>query len=500
MSPCGNLFWLVFLASLPVEAQSPKTLSGRWSASTMRTNYTAEPWGAACGPKPGGESDPGGIVTIVQQGKGLTLAGVGRSFVSNSCWEAIPGGRIVSHSAAERGWRTVCQSAAGDPRRTAVTTTMTATDDRIDFAEVGQFEFVIGGDTCHAVMRRSRIYTLVEREGETRPVPLAPAVPPPADEKPVAAPADNARANCADPGPPSRVEVSPSRKLLRAGDEYSFRVRVLDRNGCLLDQPVSWRVVAASSAIELSAKGVVKVRPNATEGATEIAASIQDRSVTVTVDVVSETRYEELLAAGAFNSAGENQDKVVTTLVSSTLGTKTAVLENAAQKRRGIFIVTISAIAAILAGAALWMAISRRKTKQPAAQLSSSNGTDDPFRTVEGPPPGGSPAVLICPTCQEEYPLEQKYCAIDGSRLIGLPPQVEGKGATEGVCPSCHRGFDPGVARCPVHDEELVPAKALGQRIPAVTAARRICPLCGTIYGAEGQFCGNDGATLVPIN
>jgi len=29
---------------------------------------------------------------------------------------------------------------------------------------------------------------------------------------------------------------------------------------------------------------------------------------------------------------------------------------------------------------------------------------------------------------------------------------------------------------------------------------RLICPVCGTQYGPESQFCGKDGASLVPIN
>jgi hypothetical protein len=500
MSFRGSLFWLVFLVSLPVQAESAKTLSGRWSASTMRTNFTAEPWGAACGPKPSGTSEPGGIVSIVQQGKELTLSGLGRTFASSSCWEAISGGRTVSHSASNRGWSTVCQSAPGDPRRSAVTTTITATDDRITLSEVGQFEFVIGNDTCHAVMRRNRTYALVEREGETRPVPAAPAAAPPVEEEAVAEADQRANTNCAQPGPPSRIEVSPSRKLLRPGDEYAFRVRVLDKNACQLDRPVTWMALATNSGVELNPKGVIKVLPNAAEGATELTASIQGRSVKVTVDVVSEARYQELLAAGTFNAAGETQDKAVTTLVSSTLGTKTAVLENPAQRRRTIFVWTISTIAAVLAAAALWMAGSRRRTKRPAPAFDASS-SDGPLPPAEAERnPGVSQAVLVCPTCHEEYPLDQKYCALDGNRLMGLPPQLRLGGMSGGVCPVCRHGFDPGVTRCPDHDEELVPRPALGPSTPAAAMTRRICPLCGAIYGTDGQFCGNDGATLVPIN
>ncbi|MGC4070881.1 MAG: hypothetical protein QM784_40635 [Polyangiaceae bacterium] len=70
----------------------------------------------------------------------------------------------------------------------------------------------------------------MEREGESRPVPPTPPELLP-DENP------DAKSRCTTLGTPSRVEVSPSRKLLRAGEEFTFRVRVLDKAGCALDTP-----------------------------------------------------------------------------------------------------------------------------------------------------------------------------------------------------------------------------------------------------------------------
>lgn len=503
---------LVLLTSALSTAQTARTLQGRWSASTMRTSYTADPWSEACGPRPSANSDPGGVVTVTERGTEITISGLGRSFGSNSCWESIPGGVIVSHTVSQRAWRTVCQSPTGDPRRSAITTSMTATDDRIDLIETGQFEFTIGEANCHAVLRRSRSFSLVERDGETRLAPGEQAPPSPNAAAPAKAHVDEsgltrAAADCREPGPAMRIEVSPARKLLRAGEEFLFRVRVLDKLGCTVDRQVTWKVLTPSSDIELSPAGKLKVKPNAGEAQLQLQVSIQAQSLVVIVDIVSEARYKELLQVGSFNAQGETGEPAATTLVSSTVGAKTATGVSEAANRRIIFIWTIGALAVGLGIGALVLALGRRKTK---------NGGSPQRAASDYPAPGAHAAVLhpnvdrssprpsqslICPTCHEEYPFDRKFCEVDGNRLVPIPSEVTIAGAEGGICPVCRHGFDPGLTRCPVHDEELVPAAVLPPSpTTPVSVGRRICPLCGTLYGPDTQFCGNDGAALVPIN
>ena len=501
---CIALTLLLFAGR--ANAQVTKTLAGRWSASTMRTSYTSDPWGDACGPKPSVSSEPGGIVTITQRGQELTLSGLGRSFGTANCWETIPGGRTISHTAAERSWRTVCQSPAGDSRRSAVTTSLTATDDRIDFVETGQFEYSIGAATCHAIMRRSRSFALVERDGEVLPPPQPEQAEAPHTEEALGVASrkkQQPESRCSEPGSPARIEVSPSRKLLRAGEQFAFRVKVLDRNGCYLDRPVTWKLVAPSAQVSLSPQGQLKVLEGAKEERVELSASVQDHSLTVVVDIVSEERYKELLSVGTFDATGETKETAATAFTSSSLGTRTTTAENAANKRRVVFIWAISAIALALGLGALFLALSRRKMRA-AVNLIPAEVPSDPSNLGGGARRSAAPGplgTLVCPTCQEEYPPERKFCAVDGNRLIALPRDATLATADGGICPVCRHGFDPGVARCPVHDEELVPAAVLAPNPTAtVSVGRRICPLCGTIYSPDTQFCGNDGAALVPIN
>jgi hypothetical protein len=503
MNLCGWLPLLLLTVTLPAEADQDKTLAGRWSASTARASWSIDQWGDACGPRPVGESVPGGIVTITLRGNELNISGLGRNYSSNTCWETVPGQRTTSHSATGRAWRTTCQSPTGDSRRSTITTTLGATDDRIDFSEVGQFEFAIEGQTCRATMRRSRTYSLVEREGETRPVP---AQPPPAQPLAVASTSEQVdrpplgtdqkteerpSVNCSTVGPPARLEVRPSRKLLRAGDQYTFHVQVLDRAGCSLQRVLSWKVVDSTTTLEVAPSGLIQVPKDAAEGSATLAASVQDRSVQVFVDVVSESRYQDLLGAGKFDDRGETRDSAVVTIASASLGTKAAVLQEKARSRRLIFVGVVGLFALGLAGAALWMALGRRRHKQ------RYDLATDPDMAV----PVGVGEVSVCPTCQGEYPAGTRFCTVDGNHLVPMSAAGQLQAIEGGVCPVCRQGFDPGVTVCPTHDEELVPPMALvaGQAIPA-PPTRRICPICGTIYGTEHQFCGNDGASLVQIN
>jgi predicted nucleic acid-binding Zn ribbon protein len=69
------------------------------------------------------------------------------------------------------------------------------------------------------------------------------------------------------------------------------------------------------------------------------------------------------------------------------------------------------------------------------------------------------------------------------------------------VCSVCGRGFNPGTTVCPDHGEELVPAAAfVSRRAPALVVTRTICPVCGKQYGGDIRFCGECGASVVPIN
>ncbi len=117
-------------------------------------------------PAPSGGGEAGGSVTIAQNGSELTIVGAGRSYSTGECWERYPGMQRISHSASARSFQNVCKTSAGDPRQAKLVTTISATDNRINFDETGQYQFVIEGQNCTASVRRTRSYALVLRQGE----------------------------------------------------------------------------------------------------------------------------------------------------------------------------------------------------------------------------------------------------------------------------------------------------------------------------------------------
>src|SRR6188768_983569 len=214
------------LSSAGVRADVP-TLAGTWTASPLSVSWQLGDWGKACGPAPSGGGEAGGSVSIAQNGSELTIVGVGRTYTTGECWERYPGIQRISHSASARNFQNVCKTAAADPRQAKLVTTISATDSRINFDETGQYQFVIEGQNCTASVRRTRSYSLVSRQGDAQP-PAASAAPTAA--KPTARPAND----CSNAGLPERLEVRPSRKLMRPGESFEFRTSVVDARGCPL--------------------------------------------------------------------------------------------------------------------------------------------------------------------------------------------------------------------------------------------------------------------------
>lgn len=485
----------LLLCAAPALAQQ-KTLSGRWSATPMRVAWNIGDWGKACGPRPSGGGAPGGTVTIQQVGNELTISGAGPTYSTTHCWEQFPGLATRSHTGGKRGWHNVCKTAANDSRQATVITTISATDNSISFDETGQYQFVIEGQNCTASVRRTRSFSLIQREGEPPPQPASAAPPQPpaptATEKPTPPPK-----RCAETGPPARLEVRPSRKLMRPGEDFTFRARVLDSQGCALAVAPSWRIEKKDAPAKMTGPGRIHVADDAPETEIPLSAVVAGHAAHVVVEVASAKRYDALLRSGAFDKSGESGDAAVAVIASGSIGSRAVVARDAARARKRKFI-------AILGGAALLLGIVglllvQRSRRQHAAKQpeESAAATAEPS---EGPAASGRRS-MICPTCREEYPADAGFCAMDGNRLIPAEEGVDSRGPTGGVCPVCGQGFDPGVQTCPQHDEELVPAAVyMADRKQAPLPAKRICPVCGTQYPGDSQFCGADGAALVPVN
>jgi predicted nucleic acid-binding Zn ribbon protein len=476
-------------------ADSP-TLAGRWSATAMRSDWVIGEWGKACGPPPSGGGAAGGAVAVTAVGNELGLSGAGRDYSTSECWEQFPGLSRVSHTAGPRGWRNTCKTKAGDARQATIVTTISATDNSISFDETGQYQFIITGQNCTASVRRTRALSLLQREGES--APLASAAPPAkaASAAAVLETAPPAVAACKELGSPERLEIRPSRKLLRSGESFEFHTSVLDAAGCTLQLSAAWKVLTEHATLELSGPGKVRVPAGSPESTVELQATLAGHSARVQVEIVSEQRYEALLAQKGLNSEGESSDAAVARIATTALGGGSVVTADDSQHRRVLFVGVVGGSALVL-GLLGFVLVqhSRRKPLEP--ELRGRRPRFAPAVTPHDLPP----LAKICPTCREEYPPEAAFCPNDGNRLLAARDNAELGGPSGGVCPVCGQGYDPGVLTCPKHGEELIPAAMqAGGRTVDSRNTKKICPVCGRQYSGDNQFCGDCGAALVPVN
>lgn len=477
---------LVFvLSSGRAHADTP-TLAGTWSASPLSVSWQLGDWGKACGPAPSGGGEGGGTVNIVQNGNELTITGTGRTYSTGECWERYPGIQRISHSASARSFQNVCKTSAGDPRQAKLVTTIGATDSRINFDETGQYQFVIEGQNCTASVRRTRSYSLITRLGDAAPTPSAA----PVSSKPAPArPRD-----CDNTGLPERLEVRPSRKLMRPGESFEFRTSVVDAHGCPLQVTPIWRVISGANLVSVTAPGKVTANPSAGESQAKIEVTLGDRSVQVEVEIASKDRYDALLQARGLDESGESKEAAVLRVASESMGAREVVARDDSPEKTRTF-VAIAGAAALVLGLLGFLLMRRRPTPE------SVPPPDSPSRPRASAAPGAGPKA--CPTCREEFPPEAEFCPNDGNRLV--LQTLLGAGPGGSVCPTCGRGFNPGTTSCPDHGEELIPAAAYAAtRAPALgqtlAITRTICPVCGTQFGGETKFCGECGCAVVPIN
>ncbi len=385
-------------------ADGDAPLTGRWSAGVMRSVWTLTNWGDSCGPSPVGGSDAGGVVTVTQQGSELSINGLGHPFSSSACWDQQPGVSVVTHTAGKRQWTTSCSSATADPRRVSITTTLIASDTTMDLDEIGRYEVAIAGRDCSASVRRTRHFLLVESEG-AKPEPIASAA------------ADRPSASCAQAGPAARIEVSPSYKLLRLGERFSFHAKVFDEHGCAVAQKVNWRLQRTSAGTELDPSGTLTVRNDAAEGEVQINATVAEQSVQVTVYVVSAQRYAELLSSPTFNAAGESDAKAVKALVSNVVGTRAPQIDPTARRRRTLFVWAVAALA-VLMGLGAILVTRRRRHWVPSAPVAEPRSPVASYSASEVQAPRTT--QLICPMCGTQYGPDSQFCGKDGASLVPI--------------------------------------------------------------------------------
>ncbi|HVK67169.1 MAG TPA: hypothetical protein VM694_21935 [Polyangium sp.] len=447
--------------SASASAQGKPTLSGSWSASSVSESWSFDGWVDACGPKPRGQGGGGGSVQIREQGGELSIVGAGRAWSTAECWEQAPGLGRVSHSQSGGGrfWRTRC-SLSNEKERITVTTTVSATDTSIAMQETSEHKVTAEGVTCTATASRSRSFGLGKRDGEDA-TPSAsasasasaapsssPASPPPSAAASAAVPASKAPPNyCKVAGDPARLEVYPAKKTLRPGDRFSFRTVVTDSEGCGVWVKPTWTVTPGPFAakVTVDGTGTVTVAEGAEEGRVELVATVSGKGVPVAVEITSPTKYDALLSAGTLDPQGPEQGAVAV-IATGAVGGRKGVADDVGRERKQTFVAIVIGLAFVLGFAGL---VLMRRGRRPAET--------DPETEAE---------------LNEEAQAEAEGQA---------DAEDEANAEAEAEAPKAQ-----------------APARSSPTRAGA--PAGKVCPTCGERYGAEAQFCGADGTTLVPLN
>ncbi len=502
-------------------------LGGKWKQSALKEEFTVQQWLAGCGPAPTNSSSGGGeVVTINEEGDELSFIGGGRVYKTNQCYDPLPtlSRTAHSHDPTARTWRTRCETPASDPRRATINTLVAATSDsHIDVVETGRYEITLSDGKCLADIKRSRSFELVQSDTPP-PTVTATTPPPPTNTTPPPPPPKQ----CSSPGDPVRLEVRPSRKLIKPGESFAFRAVTLDADGCATKTATTWAGGDPAKKITVDDSGKVTVATDAPEGTTEITATAAGKSAKVTIEVASAGHYDDLLAQSGLNASGESDTASTTVIASSSLGAGDAKAEDSGKKRRSIFIAVVGGLALVLGVLAVFGV--RRSRKAAALEREASERHEERLRDYEDrkrqkqadydaqmkahqesvaaveaakakrAAVAATATGMECPSCRREFPAASQFCPHDGNRLV--PRATGGTSAPLGVvCPTCKRGYDAGTKVCPADGDELVPyAMYSATAQPAPKAKGKICPTCGGRFDGEAGFCGKDGTALVLMN
>ncbi len=503
--------------------------------SAVTETFKVQKWGKACGAEPvSGTLLAGGPVELRSDGAEIAIAAGRRTLRTDQCVDPLPTLARATHTTDGKTWRTRCVTAPGDSRQGAINTGYFLTDnDTLVIAETGRYETVLQGAHCVAdVSRQATLHRVVPPAA----VPMA-SSPPPAAEAPSAPTAGPARADCRNPGEPARLEIRPSRKLMRLGEDFVFRAFVADADGCRTSTPLRWslgpartedgRSVATQASID--ANGKLSVPADGPPEATfDVVVTAASRSAHASVQAASPARFDALLALSGLDSKGERDEPSVTSLATSSLGTSNVRAEDGAGRRRLLFISIIASLAMILGVVAIFgarraqrarvleLAAKARHAEQMADYERQKREREDQHaremqahlesvaraQQVAAEAAARGQAVAgprFCPSCRREFSAVTEYCPFDSNRLVPVRGHESlVSGPSGGICPTCRRGFNPGVRVCPNDGDELVPPALLPQQAPA--ARGKICPTCGDRFDGAATFCGKDGTQLVLLN
>ena len=444
--------WLVLPTLLLVHsaARADGPFEGEWRRGARAVTVSVSTWGADCGPRPSGRTEPaGGPVTVTQDGDHLAFSH-GRS--TRSCWSENPAVRRVSNSVSSGTWRIVCRTPPDDSRQETGTTTLRAANpDTIELRDVTEYDWTLNGSHCTATETTTQTFT---RIAGAAPAETPPPPPPPTPEP-------EPEPTCT-PGAPSRIALRPASSEIEPGGRVCLNARVVDAAGCPLRDVAPALLLRAPEGRAGELRGTCFEASDGARGEGEftVLASAGELRAEARIRVAS-VDLSDLTAGRSDRSGGGSAGE-------ASAGEAAGVAaRNAASGGLPWWFAALAAgvgLAAAL-GAALTLVARRRKRERELAEAAERAA---------------------------------QYAAAAAASAASVPPpspttQPPGSGSAL-ICPSCRRGYPPGVERCARDGSALVPYATFVQQ----QDRQLLCPKCGTRYPSTTRFCGKDGSTLDP--
>ena len=466
-------------------ARADLQVDGRWRQGALREDFTVQQWlPNGCGPTPQtGTSGGGEIVTIRLEGDELAFVGGGRVYRSNQCYDQMPTLQRETHSRDANGktWRTRCTTPANDPRKAILNTLVIAqSDTHIDIVETGRYEIVLETGRCVADVKRTRTYDIVAEE---KPAVSASAAPPPVEKVPKA-PLEPKPAACESPGDPVRLEVRPSKKLLRTGESFQFRASVLDAKGCATRTSTSWKVgPGAPAGVTIDTNGKITVGKDVPEGTFEIVATAANKDTKVDVEVTSPAHYDDLLASSGLNASGENDAASAVTIASTSIGAGEGRVEDRAKQRRWVFMGIVGGVLLVLG--ILATVLLRRSRRASALENEAKERHETEVAEVLERRREREAQHAVQKRAHEE-----SVAAAAAARAKAKAAAIAHAAAVSSSPPSAPPQTSGGPHVAPA---AMAPGGASPKR-------GKICPTCGDRFEGGAEYCGKDGTALVLLN
>lgn len=472
------------------------SLVGSWNAGPMIESVAFKTWVAECGPQPTGRTLAGGPYTISLSGDELVFSGA-NPFRSDQCIDMTTGSKVAHSANPGTGvWSTRCETPKDDPRLTQISTSVKATgDSKISVYEKATYSWTWASGTCAADVVRTWNFTnpraaaaaasssaaAAASASTTAPVPTATA-------KATATATATPTSDCASPGAAAKLEVRPKRKVMRPGETFDFKARILDDAGCEVAEKAKFSVApgspAAAKGLSIDPNGRVKTSDTTEPVALTLVVDGAAQQVKVQLEVVSSDRYLDVLSKEGLDQTGAD-DQAVSVVVSGGGGGGGATVvdpraQEEAKRKRMALLAMAGGVAALVALGAVVL-FRRSKAKDDRSEAEKRRAREDAEReharakAAHDATVAAAQAALAqgtakkCPTCSTIFPPDAEFCPLDGARLVAASMAAPARAAPRPV-------------------------------IPAAAKPAKMCPICGEKFPVEAGFCGKDGVALVPMN